>query len=371
MTPATRKVLATPASGSPSRLLFIDALRGFDMFWITGGDDICRALAVWLGWTWLGHHMEHRPWEGFVFYDLIFPLFVFIVGIVLPMSLKKYEGRPSAAYPRILRRFVLLLLLGWIHGGLLQLDFAQMRWPGVLQRIAISYLFTAIAVQHLKARGQAILTATLLLGYWALLAFVPAPGFHAYDLSPEGNLVGYVDRLVIPGKFCCYPFGDNEGLLSNIPAIATCLFGALTGWWLTQPRPAMRKFQGLVLAGVASLAIGLAWAPLFPIIKNLWTSSYVMIAAGWSLLLVAAFYFVIDISGATRWAFPFVVIGVNALTIYVLQEFVNFPEMSKYLFGGVAMLTGAAAAVVLAIGATLLRWLLLRYLYRNGTFLRV
>jgi len=130
------------------------------MFWITGGDDICRALAVWLGWTWLGHHMEHRPWEGFVFYDLIFPLFVFIVGIVLPMSLKKYEGRPSAAYPRILRRFVLLLLLGWIHGGLLQLDFAQMRWPGVLQRIAISYLFTAIAVQHLKARGQAILAAS-------------------------------------------------------------------------------------------------------------------------------------------------------------------------------------------------------------------
>ena len=129
------------------------------MFWITGGDDICRALAVWLGWTWLGHHMEHRPWEGFVFYDLIFPLFVFIVGIVLPMSLKKYEGRPSAAYPRILRRFVLLLLLGWIHGGLLQFDFAQMRWPGVLQRIAISYLFTAIAVQHLKARGQAILAA--------------------------------------------------------------------------------------------------------------------------------------------------------------------------------------------------------------------
>jgi predicted acyltransferase len=133
----------------------------------------------------------------------------------------------------------------------------------------------------------------------------------------------------------------------------------------------MRKFQGLVLAGVASLIIGFAWAPLFPIIKNLWTSSYVMIAAGWSVLLVAAFYFVIDISGKTRWAFPFVVIGVNALTIYVLQEFVNFPEMSKYLFGGVAMLTGAAAAVVLAIGATALRWLLLRYLYRNGTFLRV
>jgi predicted acyltransferase len=372
VTPATRKVAATSIPVSPPRLLFIDALRGFDMFWITGGDVLGRALAAWLGWTWLDYHLEHRPWEGFVFYDLIFPLFVFIVGIVLPMSLKKYAGSPSAAYPRIFRRFALLMLLGWIHGGLLNLDFAQMRWSGVLQRIAISYLFTALAVTHLKARGQAILAASILLGYWALLAFVPAPGFQAYDLSPEGNLAGYVDRLLLPGKFCCYPpYGDNEGLLSHIPAIATCLLGALTGWWLTQSRTSTRKLQGLIAAGVASLAVGLAWAPLFPIIKNLWTSSYVMIAAGLSLLLVALFYFVIDIRGSSRWAFFFVVIGVNALTIYVLQEFVNFPEISRYWLGGLAMLTGGAGPVVLALGGIAARWILLRYLYRNGTFLRV
>lgn len=368
---SARKTVTAPSVGGPSRLLFIDALRGFDMFWITGGDVLFRALAAWLGWAWLDHQMEHRPWEGFVFYDLIFPLFVFIVGIVLPMSLKRYEGRPSAAYPRLLRRFALLLLLGWINWGLLQFNFAEMRWPGVLQRIAICYLFTAIAVLHLRARGQAILTAGLLLGYWALLAFVPAPGFQAYDLSPEGNLVGYVDRLLIPGKFCCYPYGDNEGLLSNIPAIATCLLGALTGWWLMQPRSPMQKVRVLIAAGVASLLIGAGWSVLFPIIKNLWTGSYVMITAGWSLLLVALFYFVIDIQGARRWAFPFVMIGVNAITIYVAQEFINFPEISKFFLGGVASLVGAAGPVVLALGGIGVRWIFLHYLYRNGTFLRV
>lgn len=371
MAATQHKAAALPAAGSPPRLLFIDALRGFDMFWITGGDILCRALAVWLGWTWLGHQMEHLPWEGFVFYDLIFPLFIFIVGIVLPMSLARYGGNPSAAYPRILRRFVLLLVLGWINWGLLQFDVAEMRWPGVLQRIAICYLFTAVAVLHLRVRGQAVLAAALLLGYWALLAFVPAPGFRAYDLSPEGNLVGYVDRLLLPGKFCCYPFGDNEGLLSHIPAVATCLLGALTGWWLTQARPAMQKLRGLALAGLACLVVGLAWSPLFPVIKNLWTSSYVMIAAGWSLLLVSLFYFLIDIRGARRWAFPFVVIGVNAITIYVAQEFINFPDIAKFFLGGVAGLAGGAGPVVLALGAIGARWVVLRYLYRNGTFLRV
>lgn len=342
------------------------------MFWITGGDVLARALAAWLGWHWLDYQMEHRPWEGFVFYDLIFPLFIFIVGLVLPMSLRRYAADPGSAYPRILRRFALLMLLGWINWGLLQFDFANMRWLGVLQRIAICYLFTSIAVLHLRVRGQAILAASLLLGYWALLAFVPAPGFRAYDLTMEGNLVGYVDRLVLPGTFCCYPpYGDNEGVLSNIPAIASCLLGALAGAWLTSSRPAMQKVWGMLAAGAASIVVGYAWWPLFPVIKNLWTSSYVMITAGWSLVAVATFYFVIDVQGARRWAFPFVVIGMNAITIYVAQEFIRFEDISKLFLGGIALLAGGAGPVVLALGAIAARWIVLHYLYRNGTFLRV
>ncbi len=133
----------------------------------------------------------------------------------------------------------------------------------------------------------------------------------------------------------------------------------------------MQKLRGIAVAGLACLAIGFAWSPLFPVIKNLWTSSYVMIAAGWSLLLVAVFYFVIDIQGARRWAFPFVVIGMNAITIYVAQEFINFPDISKFFLGGVASLAGGAGPVVLALGAIAVRWIFLRYLHRNGTFLRV
>ena len=370
--PSQRQNAAAAVSGpGPARLHSIDALRGFDMFWITGGDVLFRALGTWLGWEWLHHQMEHVPWEGFVFYDVIFPLFILIVGIVLPMSLQRHQAKPSAAYPRILRRFALLLVLGWINWNVLQFDFSQMRWAGVLQRIALCYLFTSIAVLHLRVRGQAVLAASLLFGYWALLAFVPAPGYRPYDLSMEGNLVGYVDRLLLPGTFCCYPYGDNEGLLSTVPAIATCLLGALTGAWFMQPRPAMVKFRGLVLAAMACLAIGYAWWPLFPVIKNLWTSSYVMVAAGWGLLLVAMFYFLIDVQGMRRWAVPFVVIGMNAITIYVAQEFIKFDDISRFFLGGVASLAAGAGPVVIALGAIAVRYMFLRYLYRNGTFLRV
>ncbi|MGI8672389.1 MAG: acyltransferase family protein [Luteitalea sp.] len=356
----------------PARLLSLDALRGFDMFWITGGDALGIAVAKWLGWAWLLHHMEHLPWEGFVFYDLIFPLFIFIVGIVLPMSLRRFTSDPSQAYGRVFRRVALLLLLGWINWGLLQFDVGAMRWPGVLQRIGICYLFAALAVLHLRVRAQALLAASLLIGYWALLSFVAAPGYRAGDLSMEGNLVGYVDRAVLPGTFCCYPNGDNEGLLSTVPAIATALLGALTGAWLMRPITPMAKLRGLLLAGVASLAIGFAWWPLFPVIKNLWTSSYVMVAAGWSLLLVALFYYVIDILGMRRWAFPFVVIGLNAITIYVAQHVIDFPKIATFFLGGVAMLVGPGAGpVVIAAGAIVASWLFLYYLYKSGTFVRV
>lgn len=342
------------------------------MFWIIGGDTFFRALATWLGWHWLEYQMEHVPWEGFVFYDIIFPTFLFIVGLVLPLSLRRYAEHPASAYPRILRRFALLLILGWINWNVLQFDFAQMRWPGVLQRIAFCYLFASFAVLHLRMRGQAILTAVLLFGYWALLAFVPAPGFQAYDLSMEGNLVGYVDRVLLPGTFCCYPYGDNEGILSTIPAVASTLLGALTAAWLFSARPPERKTVGLVAFGLASLLVGHLWWPLFPVIKNLWTSSYVMVSGGWSLLWLAFFYYVIDVKGVRRWAFPFVVIGTNAITIYVAQEIINFDQISKFFLGGVASLVSVGAgAAILAAGAIVARWLFLRYLYANGTFLKV
>jgi predicted acyltransferase len=351
------------------------------MFWIIGGDELFRALGTWWNVPLLTEQMEHVKWEGFRFYDLIFPLFLFIVGVVLPPSLAKYADRPSAAYGRILRRTVLLILLGWFYWGILKLDFPNFRWPGVLVRIGICYGFAALAVLHLRARGLAILLVTLLLGYWGLLALVPAPGFAAGDYTMAGNLAGYVDRLLIPGKFCCYPYGDNEGLLSTIPAIGTAILGALAGIWLRSDRTGAAKTQGLLVAAVACLTIGYLWWPLFPVIKNLWTSSYVLVAGGWSLALLAIFYYLIDARHPTPppdtartpgWpVFFFVVIGVNPITIYLLKQFVPFESVSRWFLGGLMRWFPAASQPLLFAGALTAEWLLLWYLYRKGTLLRV
>jgi predicted acyltransferase len=350
----------------------VDALRGFDMFWITGGDALAIALGKWLGLAWLVHHMEHVEWEGFVFYDLIFPLFIFIVGLVLPFSLARYQAQPHAAYLRIARRAALLIFLGWVNWGLFDLDWAQMRWPGVLQRIGITYFVAAMIVLHLRLRGQVVVTAGILVGYWLLLLFVPAPGGYPNDLSMEGNLAAWLDLTYLPGTMCCYTYGDNEGFLSTIPAVATAMLGVFAGTWLRTSRPQGEKVLGLIAGGLALLIAGYLWWPFFPVIKNLWTSSYVLVAGGWSALFLALFYYVIDVKGYRRWAFFFVVIGVNAITIYVAQNIVNFGQVARFFLGGVASLMSPdAGAVVLAGGTLLAGWLFLRFLHAKGVFLRV
>ncbi len=370
------------------RLLSIDALRGFDMFWIVGGETLIKAVARWYGGPakdLAEQQLEHVPWAGFHFYDLIFPLFLFLVGVVLPFSLGKLREQgapPYRSYWRIARRTVLLFLLGLLCNDFLQLlfytpplgfDFGTVRIAGVLQRIAICYGVAALIVLHTRPRGQAITIAVLLLGYWALLALVPAPGSAAGDYSQYGNLAGYVDAHYLPGRIFkeYYGYGDNEGLLSTIPAVATALLGALAGHWLRSDRSGVVKVLGLTGAGVVCLALGWAWGWKFPIIKNIWTSSFVLFAGGWSLLLLAFFYGVIDVLRFRAWAFFFVVIGANAITIYVLPHIIDFKHVARFFLGGVANHAGAFGPVVLALGVLAAEWLLLLYLYRKRLFLRV
>jgi len=187
----------------------------------------------------------------------------------------------------------------------------------------------------------------------------------------KGNLVGYVDRLLVPGQFCCYPFGDNEGLLSTIPAIGTALLGALTGYWLREKHAPGAKLIGLLAGGAFCLVLGLVWGHFFPIIKNLWTSSYVLVAGGCSLVLLGFFYFLIDILRWERWAFFFVVIGVNPITIYFLQQFVDFDKISRFFLSGFSRLFSSFELIILLLGALAAKWLLLRYLFVKKTFLRV
>jgi predicted acyltransferase len=369
-----------PECVRPERLTSIDALRGFDMFWIAGGDSVAEALAKW--WNTpqskrFAEQFEHVPWEGFRFYDLIFPLFLFTVGVVLPFSLRKYQtgAQPkAAAFGRLARRVVLLFLLGLVYNNLLQFRFENQRYAGVLQRIAICYGIAAGIFLLTKVRTQVTLFVAILLGYWALLAFVPSPqSKKAGDYTIEANLSGYLDRQFLPGKINknFYGYGDNEGLLSTIPAVATALLGVLAGNWLLASRGPWIKALGLTVAGLACLGLGTLWGEVFPIIKILWTSSYVLVAGGWSLLLLAFFYTVIDVIKFRSWAFFFVVIGVNAITIYVARHFIPFDTISQRVFGGVARMSGSFGPVIVPLGAVAIEWLLLLHLYRNKIFLRV
>jgi predicted acyltransferase len=361
------------------RLESIDALRGFDMFWIVGGEEFAKAWVRWAGWpapALVTEQLEHVEWDGFRFYDLIFPLFLFLVGLVIPFSTAKVRergGSMAATHWRVLRRTALLFALGLLCNGVLQFEWANLRVAGVLQRIAVCYGIGALIALHLRVRGQVLVTAAILLGYWALLALVPAPGGVAGDYSAAGNLAGYIDRHHLPGKILeqYYGYGDNEGLLSTIPAVATVLLGAMAGHWLRSGRPAGTRLLGLALAGVGCLAVGAVWGSVFPVIKNLWTSSFVLVAAGWSLLLLAGFHAVIDVAGWRRWAFFFIVIGANAITIYVVPRFVDFDKVSQFFLGGAARLAGSAGPVVLAAGVLAAEWLFLLYLYRRRIFLRV
>ncbi|MEW4571265.1 DUF5009 domain-containing protein [Tautonia sp. JC769] len=374
---------ATAPTPRSDRLLSIDALRGLDMLCIVGGDRLVLAWAAWSGSATasnVARQFEHVDWEGFRFYDLIFPLFLFLVGAVLPFSLSKAaEQGKGAVSRRIGRRVLLLFALGLLCNGVLQFDWEGLRVTGVLQRIAICYGIAAVIVMNTSPRTQVLAGAAILLGYWALLAGVAPPGGTAGDFTKEGNLAGWVDRHYLPGKILepYYGFGDNEGLLSTIPAVATALMGALSGAWLRSGRHSPRqKALGLLLAGILGVGVGTLWGTTFPIIKNLWTSSFVLVAGGWSLILLALFYTLIDVLRWRRWAFVLVVVGVNAITIYVVPRFLDFDRIARFFLGGVYTLSdrlipGDFLPVAAAAGTLLAQWLFLFYLYKRRLFLRV
>lgn len=390
--------MATTNEAAPNRLLSIDALRGFDMFWIMGGEDLATALAVCLGWSFKDQvktQFQHAPWDGFRFYDLIFPLFLFIVGVVLPFSLGKIRDAgesKKSSYWRILRRTLLLLAFGLIYnnmdGTLTLRDFGELRTVGVLQRIALAYCFAGIIVLNARWLGQFLIASFLLIGYWALLTYIPSPEPAPADYFPrkveakysmQGSLPGYIDRHYLPSKLnpSYYgleeeAYGDNEGLLSTLPAIATALLGALAGAWLRSTVSSWWKVLGLISAGGVSLAGGYYWDQFFPIIKNLWTSSFVLVAGGWSLLLLALFYMVIDVLKFRLWSFFFVVIGSNAIFIYMAPRFIEFKRIAHFFLDGLlGVMNKEPGRVLFLVGELAIEWLLLLFLFRRRLFLRV
>lgn len=309
------------------------------MLWIMGGDSIGHALSQMeqvnvVGV--LGTQLNHVAWEGFRFYDLIFPMFVFIVGVSLVFSLTKLQEREgrTTAVRRVIRRTVILYLLGifYYHGW--ENGWESIRLMGVLQRIALCYGAAALLFLFFKPRGLAIWCAGLLLGYWALMALVPVPGIGAGNFEEGRNLANWIDAQYLPWRKWDGDH-DPEGLLSTLPAVASCLLGVFAGLLFQNTRITPGgKIAWLAAGGLAGVALGALWGLQFPIIKKIWTSSYVLMAGGWSALLLALFYWVIDVRGWQAWARPLVWIGLNPITIYMLGNLMPFDGIAGRVLGG-------------------------------------
>ncbi len=351
------------------------------MFWIMGGEGIIHALGKLTGWgvmVWASKQMMHTEWNGFTFYDMIFPLFLFIAGVSMPFSfdkrLEKGENR-SEIYKHIFKRTFLLILFGLIYNGLLDFDFDHLRYASVLARIGLGWCFAALIYMNFSQKAQIIWAFGILIFYWLIMALIPIPGHAAGDFSMEGNLASYIDRLYLPGRLYKV-IHDPEGILSTIPAVSTALFGVLTGKFLKSESLNLTRFKKaiyLALAGIIFLGISYLWNIYFPVNKNLWTSSFVFRTAGWSLLLLSFFYMIIDVWGFKKWAFFFIVIGLNPITIYMLQSgIIDFMNPAKYFTTGIINLFPENVHELLwTISYVMASWVFLYILYKKRIFLKV
>lgn len=371
---------------TPTRLYSLDALRGFDMFWIMGGEEIFHTLYHATKspfWGALSLQFTHPDWNGYHAYDTIFPLFLFMAGVSTPFSvgreLEKGTTRQKLLW-RVIKRGLILVLLGlFVNNGLQILPISEIRFPSVLGRIGIAYMLANIIYLYSKEWMQVFWFCFFLIGYYLLLKFTAAPGFHAGDLTPQGNFASFMDRTILPGRFYVpYPgthtnMHDPEGLFSTIPAISTALLGIWAGRALKKPgERQMAKVARLSIAGAVLIVIALIWDLDFPINKNLWSSSFTCLVGGVSLLLMALFYYICDVRGYQKWAFFFKVIGMNSILIYISGHIINWDFTNLALFKWLGQLAGEAwGAVLLAFTYILVKWVFLYFLYKKKTFLRV
>ena len=391
----------------------VDALRGFDMFWIIGADSLVYALnrMSQTGPTkFLARQLDHSEWVGFRFYDLIFPLFVFLVGVSIVFSLTRIisqHGRADAV-KRIFRRAILLYVLGIIYYGGFGHEWPGIRLMGVLQRIAICYFFTGLLFCFVPRRGLIAAVAGLLLGYWALLALVPFPDVRPVPggdavITKEGgftnvaqlnmtsknmlrgsyiqgvNLTDYVDQKYLPGYRWDGTY-DPEGFLSTLPAIGTCILGLFAGMLIMNPGvDDKKKVIYLLSFGAGGVILGFLWGMEFPVIKKIWTSSYVLVAGGYSALLLGVFYYVVDVLKYQKWCQPFVWFGMNSITIYLVGNFLDGFETSlapRLVGGDIKNFLNAHVAqgfgeLMIAIVGLLLAFWLVHFLYRRKVFIRL
>ena len=367
------------------RLESLDVARGFDMLWISGLSGLVVSVCEALGYgkeTAIACQMFHPAWHGFHFIDLVFPTFIFIAGISFPYSLAKQRERgvgTGATVGRIVRRMVVLFLLGLVYNGFFQNGPAATVYGSVLGRIGIAWGVAALLTVFFRPRVCAVVAVLILLGYWLVGVGLSAPDHPgAAPLSMEGCLAGWLDRQLLPGKLTVPGVISNQGILSTFPAIVTALLGVFAGEYVRSSRASgERQSLVLALAALVLLAAGLfvaygcgPWS--FPLNKVIWSPSFTLVAGACSLALFAFCYFLIDVKGWWRRTLFFRVIGMNALTIYLAQRVIGFHTASTCLFGWFGSLAPAGwDAVFVNVGYVVLCWVFLYLLYRKGVFLKV
>ena len=408
---STAPSIPAPAETS-QRCVSVDALRGFDMFWIIGADSLVYALNRMTHsppTKFLADQLDHAEWEGFHFYDLIFPLFVFIMGVSTVFSLSKAlaRGGRAAAMGRLLRRGALLFLVALIYSGGVTNAWPDMRLMGVLNRIALCYTAGGLLFCLFRPRALVAIAVALLLGYWALLACVPFPdvrpepggtqvitkeagftkvsqlNFQSTNVVHGGyvqgvNLANYLDQKYLPGRKYDGTY-DPEGLLSTVPAIVTCVLGIFAGLLLRSADFCDKwKVIYLLSFGLAGVLLGNLWGLEFPIIKKLWTSSFVLVAGGWSALLLGVFYLIVDVWKCQWWCRPFVWMGMNSLTVYLANNFIGgFRKLAPRFVGGDvkifldAQFGHGAGELAVSVTGLILAFAFVHFLYRRKVFFRL
>ncbi len=381
---APSKIRSEPVSGgvAPGRLLSLDVFRGL---------TIAGMLLVNNPGSWGSVYppLLHAEWHGWTPTDLIFPFFLFIVGVSMTFSFGRAleQGTPrSAVMRKAATRSVKLIGLGLILHSFpwWGRDLATLRIPGVLQRIGLAFLIASLIVLWTDRRGRALATGSILLGYWALMTLVPVPGSGAGVLEPGRDLGAYIDRMIFGTSHLWSQARtwDPEGLLSTLPAVATLLLGVFTGDWLRSHRPESEKLRGLLAAGAMAVAVGLLWGLVFPINKPLWTSSYVVFTAGAALITLAACFWSLDIRGHRRWGFPFLLFGVNAIAAFFLSSLFariigmpigGGPSLKAMVYGPLftSWLQPHDASLAFAVAFVLLWTGIMWGFYRLGVFWKV
>lgn len=370
-----------PTSTLPQtqRLVSLDVFRGITI----AGMVLVNNPGSWEHIYW---PLEHAQWSGWTPTDLVFPFFLFIVGVSIPLAFaKRLEsgGSKRDVYLKIVKRTLIIFAIGLFLNGLPFFQLAEYRIPGVLQRIAVCYFFASIIFLNTRVRTQVLIAICLLIFYCLLVKYVPAPGYAAGDLTKEGSLPSYIDRVVF-GKhvWAQARVYDPEGLLSTVPSIVTALIGVLTGSWLRTDKTRYEKAAGMFVVGAVCVAVGWAWNSFFVINKALWTSSYVMFTGGLALQFLSICYWLIDIKGYRRWAKPFEVFGLNAIALYVVADViavllgvlkVGGEPLGSWIYTHMfeSWASPVNASLMFAIGFVLVCLGLMWILYRRGIFLKV